>query len=77
MVPPVHGTPREAESFGRVSYDRAVPRSPGDDEITVPEATRPLGIEPHTVYALIERGELHADVTYPNARPRQRRSFSE
>ena len=27
------------------------------------------------MYALIERGELHAEVIYPNARPRQRRSF--
>ncbi|MDQ3642874.1 MAG: helix-turn-helix domain-containing protein, partial [Actinomycetota bacterium] len=33
------------------------------------------GVEPHTVYALIERGELHAEVIYPHARPRQRRSF--
>ena len=40
---------------------------PADDWITVPEAARLLGLEPHTVYALIDRGELAGEVTLPPA----------
>ena len=47
----------------------------GDDGITVPEAARLHGMAVHSAYALIERGELHAEVVQLSARPRQRRSF--
>ena len=47
----------------------------GDDEITVREAAKLLGMAVHSAYALIKRGELHAEVVQPSARPRQRRTF--
>ena len=43
--------------------------------ITVPQAARLLGVTPHTAYALIDSGELHAEVTVPNDRPRRRRTY--
>lgn len=47
----------------------------GDDWITVPAVAKLLGIRPHTVYALIDRGELGAEVTVPTDRPKRRRSI--
>jgi excisionase family DNA binding protein len=50
----------------------------GDDWITVPTAARLLGLQLHTVYRLIEKGELGGVDTYGvcmSGRPRRRRSF--
>lgn len=45
----------------------------GDEWLTVPMAAKLLGLELHTVYALIDRGELPAEVTFPPG-PKRRRS---
>jgi excisionase family DNA binding protein len=45
------------------SYDPAVPAA--DDEITVAAAGKLLGLSQHALEALIERGELEAEVTLP------------
>lgn len=45
------------------SYDPAVPAA--DDEITVAAAGKLLGLSQHALEALIERGELEAEVTMP------------
>ena len=45
----------------------------GDEWVTVPMAAKLLGLQLHTVYALIDRGELPAEVTYPPG-PKRRRS---
>ena len=50
----------------------------GDDWITVPAAAHFLGLQFHTVYRLIESGELGGVDTYGvrmSGRPRRRRSF--
>ena len=47
--------------------------SAGDDWIIAPRAAELLGVTLHTVYALIDRGELEAEVTVPPG-PRRRRS---
>jgi excisionase family DNA binding protein len=47
---------------------------PEDDWIIAPRAAELLGVTLHTVYALIERGELEAEVTVPTDRPKRRRS---
>ena len=44
-----------------------------DDWITVPAAAKLLGLQLHTVYALIDRSELAAEVTSPPG-PKRRRS---
>ncbi len=46
-----------------------------DEEISVPDAAKLLGLKPHTVRALIERGELQAEVTYVDVLRKVRRSF--
>lgn len=45
----------------------------GDEEITVQAAARLLGLDVRSVYALIDSGQLRADIDRPNARPKQRR----
>ena len=61
-------------------YDSAVldpadwinaPQAAGTDGSTSP---RLLGVQLHTVHALIDRGELRAEVTVSNHRPKGRRS---
>lgn len=47
---------------------------PAGDWINAPEAAELLGLQLHTVYALIDRGELRAEVTVPAHRPKARRS---
>ena len=37
-----------------------------DDWITVPAAAQRLGLQVHTVYALIDKGELAGEVTMPS-----------
>ena len=44
-----------------------------DEWVTVPMAAKLLGLQLHTVYALIDRGELPAEVTFPPG-PKRRRS---
>lgn len=44
-------------------YDPVVPAA--DEEITVAAAGRLLGLSQHALEALIERGELKAEVTMP------------
>lgn len=46
---------------------------PGEDWITVPHAAKLLGLALHSVYDLIDRGELAAEVTMPPG-PKRRRS---
>lgn len=53
------------------SYDLAVPAA--DDDITVAAAGKLLGLSQHALEALIERGELEADVTMPTRRRGHRR----
>jgi excisionase family DNA binding protein len=55
------------------TYDPGVPEPTGDTWITVPVAARLLGLELHTVYDAIDRGELQAEVTMPDP-PKRRRS---
>ena len=43
-----------------------VPEPVTEQRITVAVAARILGLQLHTVYALIDRGELLADVTVPS-----------
>ena len=52
-----------------------VPEPAKDDWILAPRAAELLGVALHTVYALIDKGELGAEVTRPTDRPRQRRSI--
>jgi excisionase family DNA binding protein len=52
-----------------------VPTLPADEWITVSEAARVLGLMPHTVYDLIDRGDLGAEVIVPTDRPKRRRSI--
>ncbi len=50
----------------------------GDERITVPRAARLLGLQLHTVYRLIEKGELGGVDTYGarvSGGPRRRRTF--
>ena len=51
--------------------------APADDDwIGVPAAARMLGLQLRTVHALIDRGDLAADVILPSPRSRSsRRSF--
>jgi len=52
-----------------------VAESAGDDWIGVPTTAGLLGLRPHTVYALIDSDELHAEVTVPTDRPKRRRTI--
>ena len=53
-----------------------MPRLPvSDDEITVPEAAKLLGLVPRTVRDMINRGELHAEVDRPADLPKHRRAI--
>lgn len=45
-----------------------------DDWINVSAAAKRLGVSLHTAYALIHRGELHAEVVRTVVRPKGRRS---
>lgn len=45
-----------------------------DQWITAPQAARRLGLALHTVYDLIDKGELEAEVVIPTDRPRRRRT---
>ena len=45
----------------------------GEEWISVPVAARLLGLQLHTVHALIDRGELRAEFTLPSPRPKSRR----
>ena len=45
-----------------------------DDWINVSVAAKRLGVSLHTAYALIHRGELHAEVVRTVVRPKGRRS---
>ena len=45
----------------------------GEEWLTLPMAAKLLGLQLHTVYALIDRGELSAEVTFPPG-PKRRRS---
>lgn len=54
------------------TYDPPVPDA-AHEWITVSQAARLLGLRPHTVYGLIDRGELRAEVTVPTDRPKRRR----
>ncbi len=50
-----------------------------EDAVTVSEAARLLGLQPHTVMRLIENDQLGGVVVYERTmtgRPRRRRSFS-
>ncbi len=47
----------------------------GDDWLGVPAAAKLLGLQVHTVLALIDRGELPAEVTRITLRPRSRRTI--
>ena len=49
--------------------------STGDDWIIAPRAAELLGVTLHSVYALIDRGQLEAEVTIPTDRPKRRRSI--
>lgn len=52
--------------------------SESGDQMGVPEAARLLGVEPHTVYRLVETGELAGRVTrrhHEDGRPWQVRTF--
>ena len=51
----------------------AVPKPAADGWITVPAAAKLLGLQLHTVYALIDRGELAGEVTVLLG-PKRRRS---
>ncbi len=42
-----------------------MPEPTGDDWITVPTAAKVLGLQTHTVYALIDQGEIPAEVRPP------------
>ena len=55
-----------------------MPEASRDDWISVPVAARLLGLQLHTVYRLIENGELGGVETFGlriNGRPRRRRAF--
>jgi len=45
----------------------------GDEELTVLAGARLLGLHVRSVYALIDTGQLQADIDRPTFRPRQRR----
>ena len=47
----------------------------GNEWVMAPEAARLLGVQLHTIYHMIDRGELSAEVTHPADRPRPRRRF--
>ena len=49
-------------------------RAADDDWINVPVAAKRLGVSLHTAYALIHRGDLHAEVVRTVMRPKGRRS---
>ena len=44
-----------------------------DEWVTVPLAAKLLGLQPRTIHALIDRGELPAEFTLPSPRPKSRR----
>lgn len=67
---PRRGTSRWAKRPYAVSVADA-----RDDEITVSTAAKLLGVQPNSVYALIDRGELHAEVDRPADRPGDGESF--
>lgn len=49
-------------------------KSTAEDWIIAPGPPSCWGVTLHTVYALIDRGELEAEVTVPTDRPKRRRS---
>ena len=58
--------------FGRPTMP--VVSGAADDWINVSVAAKRLGVSLHTAYALIHRGELHAEVVRTVVRPKGRRS---
>lgn len=76
ICPPAEQSDSSPEMLtARGSSDADVRGAAGNEWIMAPEAARLLGVQLHTIYHMIDRGELSAEVTHPADRPRPRRRF--